>query len=605
MDQVVAEIRTTIGLLGEQRERLLLHQQQYRRLASTLDSLKLAAPIATTVRLGPKALVQGTVENPQQVMVQLGAGYFVERTPLQAREILGRRQRLLDTTLAQLDGRMKQARETLASIEKLQGAVGGVEEETGDGAEEEFPIMDIVEELDENDEVVKLSVRRAGGSEELVTREARGGSAPEASVELPVSETSASTVDSTEQLSVPVQAAPMLLEPVGSLESTIDSTQSAPSPISSSVRILPEDMLQLELIAEELDNEEDFEDDGEFEFELEDDDDDDDELRYSFLPSLMGTGANNMLWQQVMARRQQQQVLSEPPRAVVREIIESKMPEANTEKDENTPKAAVAKGEKTSKSVRFASELDIKTIENVSEELKQAQREQAVDVAEAKPKRVSRFKQSRAEHGGVTGRMGRLDVLDQAGPAVSQEIVESAVSPTIVESAVAEPAVSSTVVESAAPSTQNLGNPDDLDAMARAYLSGAYDDDLDLPGPVVNELADFEAHNKAVESRATVPLPEPEAVSESDSDSEVVTDSIVEHTVDNDAALDHSLDDSTMLQLEVSMEYHRLRQRMIGRTNADLGFRKTPEELAVEPVDDEGAPVRVSRFKAARMRMNQ
>uniref|UniRef100_A0A060T5C9 ARAD1B03564p n=1 Tax=Blastobotrys adeninivorans TaxID=409370 RepID=A0A060T5C9_BLAAD len=49
---------------------------------------------------------------------------------------------------------------------------------------------------------------------------------------------------------------------------------------------------------------------------------------------------------------------------------------------------------------------------------------------------------------------------------------------------------------------------------------------------------------------------------------------------------------------QIANQYQRLRSKFI---NASGGFRKSDQEMALEPVDEDGNPIKMSRFKAARL----
>ncbi|KAK6457940.1 uncharacterized protein RJT20DRAFT_125822 [Scheffersomyces xylosifermentans] len=175
---------------------------------------------------------------------------------------------------------------------------------------------------------------------------------------------------------------------------------------------------------------------------------------------------------------------------------------------------------------------------------------------------------------------------------------------------------------------------DDTDTMAKAYVLGMYDDDIATEGPVVDKLDDFELLNKMVESmpdkskesrdedrknerlnKSTyddtfdpmldeiIGSPDVEEEDE-DEDGPILLDEIVENEFDPSEFYDLEEDgsiDSGVINQEVTANYHKLRQKIIFQNN-ERGFRKTDEELEIEPVDEDGIPIKVSRFKAAKMR---
>lgn len=156
---------------------------------------------------------------------------------------------------------------------------------------------------------------------------------------------------------------------------------------------------------------------------------------------------------------------------------------------------------------------------------------------------------------------------------------------------------------------------DDMDAMVQAYNVGMYDDDIEVAGPVVDQIEDFEKLNALLElmpttddqetSRAQTTSEtgddrEVEDLDASESDDEILKDQIVEHDciTDDDDDGDIELDDGgiegddiqqSILQQEIADNYHRLRQKLLSKDAL--------AERELEPLED--AP-RVSRFKAAR-----
>jgi hypothetical protein len=157
---------------------------------------------------------------------------------------------------------------------------------------------------------------------------------------------------------------------------------------------------------------------------------------------------------------------------------------------------------------------------------------------------------------------------------------------------------------------------DDLETMAKAYVLGLYDDDIQTSGEVIEELKDFEDHNKIVENiknsklhqrveeinkRFEDPNGKIEEILE-DNNPMMVSD-IVENDVDEilkanaipDDQLDIELNDET-LTTQVALDYVKVRSNMIHKYNG--GFKETDKEK--EFVRPEGGQ-RISRFKSARL----
>lgn len=161
----------------------------------------------------------------------------------------------------------------------------------------------------------------------------------------------------------------------------------------------------------------------------------------------------------------------------------------------------------------------------------------------------------------------------------------------------------------------NLQN--DLDAMVQAYNVGMFDDDMEVSGPVVDQLEDFAILNKMVEDMSSGSSEGGNAIyqkqrqqqkqqhereeedeypddleSPSDSDDGVLRDQIVENEMselDEEVTLRHDEVQMSVISQEVSENYYRLRDKIFNKKSAG-----DPE---FEPI--ENTP-RESRFKASR-----
>lgn len=87
---------------------------------------------------------------------------------------------------------------------------------------------------------------------------------------------------------------------------------------------------------------------------------------------------------------------------------------------------------------------------------------------------------------------------------------------------------------------------------------------------------------------------------ENDENNQVMTD-IVEHEAEApDMTYEEDLGmDPAVHRREVAEQYYRLRNKMVAKGG---GFKQTDEEKAVEDCDEDAAPIKVSRFRAARMK---
>ncbi|ESW99546.1 hypothetical protein KL918_001521 [Ogataea parapolymorpha] len=337
-----------------------------------------------------------------------------------------------------------------------------------------------------------------------------------------------------------------------SFEATSDYAPGKPA-------IDPEDILTLEMIAEDFDDENFDEDESELsrafgeereeeeveEEEEEDDDDYDDESYVKVVPG----GARSMFLQQIAELRQKKQ-------------------EKDISQNPSEPKKAEAK----KKSVTFAESVQVKEVENVSEELKKTEN-----------KRLSRFKLQRQQRG-----VSHETFPDEDSEEVMHDVIERDIE---------EQSDNDSSKISAVPASLDYrAMQDDLDTMARAYTLGMYDDDIETHGEVIEKLDDFESHNKIVESKPVELPEEPEGESEEEEDDDtVLVDKIVENEIDDaDEDPDIELADE-VLEANVAMDYTRLRTKMIHQYNG--GFQESEKEKEYEPIE----PVKTSRFKAARL----
>lgn len=150
-----------------------------------------------------------------------------------------------------------------------------------------------------------------------------------------------------------------------------------------------------------------------------------------------------------------------------------------------------------------------------------------------------------------------------------------------------------------------IGHNDD--AMAKAYVMGLYDDDVEENGQVISELKDFEKHNKEVkkmEAELAKSDEKDQQDQQNDEDSApILKEKVVERTVDESS--ENGNDDTDMeltqenLNTQVALDYARMREKMVHKYNG--GFNKTAKEKEFEPLDD---TPQMSRFKAARLDMH-
>lgn len=495
----------------------------------------------------------------------------------------------------------------------------------------------------------------------------------------------------------------------------LDSTKTENSN-SGKRNIDTDNLLELELLADEFDNEEDkgdkYADDEDWDYDFEEDDDDDDDdvsaddLLYGGNPNTTWLGgklgdskSSDLFWNQI-AELRQKEIKSKDTHKHGLDV--SELDEAATESTD---------GKKKQKSVRFAENLDIKNVENISDSLKNPQpfkktslfkqnrthcysngngntpikdeshvkdkivedtiverdvdespmRENIVEdtivekdvgnqlnnavsnnppnasnTPEMKNKPASRFKALRknvpSNNNGTENLTnavgGRGDMNDSM---ISDKGLEESFDSGITHSAIntdkfeilGEENIDKQVEsgETMIPTNTQLdySNMQDIDTMAKAYLMGIYDDDIDIDGPLVEDLKDFEELNKIIESKhkgktmPEVPIggevydknssevgmdyEENDDIDDYDEndENEAMINDIEEREFDEDDS-NRDIDENDITNQELSDSYYRMREKMQSKQSPKH------QELGFEPMDEEGNSIRVSRFKA---RMNK
>ncbi|ODV61547.1 prefoldin-like protein ASCRUDRAFT_7764 [Ascoidea rubescens DSM 1968] len=174
---------------------------------------------------------------------------------------------------------------------------------------------------------------------------------------------------------------------------------------------------------------------------------------------------------------------------------------------------------------------------------------------------------------------------------------------------------------------------DDLDSMAQAYINGLYDDDIEHngnPGSVIERPEDIEKYNNQINELQKMYPEEFDLIddenrqfyeeknkenedysennnkdqkndendNEEDDNRPVLSKEILEHEPNEfDELVDDDTFDEDIFDQELSLDYHRLRDKFI---NMNGGYKKRVDELEIEPIDEHGNTIKVSRFKAAR-----
>ncbi|CDO96489.1 unnamed protein product [Kluyveromyces dobzhanskii CBS 2104] len=160
---------------------------------------------------------------------------------------------------------------------------------------------------------------------------------------------------------------------------------------------------------------------------------------------------------------------------------------------------------------------------------------------------------------------------------------------------------------------------EDVDDMARAYLLGLYDDDVEDPGALLQSTTDFDTYNKLVETlkpeleefmqkNPGPGLQEPiQRANQLPTSDGVVMNEIIERDpmADSEQLL-QDVEEQIILS-EIEREYIEHRRRNIERiassstsspSNSDpIADPELEESLGKEPIDEFGNPVTTSRFK--------
>lgn len=594
------------------------------------------------------------------IMLYLGDNWFVEKTPDQTIKFCDRRIAAFNETKVALTENLKSTEKALSDLSRL-GLFDEqpleqktVEDKPGNAssAQEEEPIFEIREELDDEGRVTSSSVKPQAASlndldpsvmEKLL--HAMRDKAPRDEVELKLEkgskfqpkkspetvkfEQSERIVDVTDEtVSDPLTSDSSSAKPKSILKSPKDSAMSdrdtdnesdgsrrksvtfAPEldvveleptqpeiisrPVGPTNSISPEDLITFELMAQELvDDEDDYDMEDDYDFEEEEDEDDHGCTRGSLFP-----GMSSSVFESMKASRANKE-----------SSLETEKPESHKEvTEDNTPR----------------------------------------------PRKVSRFKATRmAEQSGASDKTKNLpnnssksksnapieNIMERTPPSVQEGVVgdikdnfnsrsNDVGSPTIVNKAINEnvPTNNHTAENFGARNTVgsqkskhksvplNIGRsntittPEIEEIKSNKKKAGAWDDwvpegfDKEVFAKAMDyyvqsgmtEEEFLEAHDDEEMESSDKPMP---IIASEPSSSGPLSAQIIEKEVN--AEEDENMDDPDSVNMgEIAEEYQRMRQKFINRTG---GFKKTEEELAVEPIHEEGK--RVSRFKAARMRM--
>lgn len=702
--QLTTQIDSTISNLKQKRDYL---QDQLAQFESVRQGLKTSGDSTTPVKF------------------QLDDGTMIEKTTTEAIEFLDKRVTEIKEALTQFNTKINEAESTKEKLNQFNQFVqqGGNHEELKQEKlnEDGLPFVDIQEELDEDGNVINVEFKDAQEDTTIDKNEKDSRGTPKVEIlgeeidkakkldKVSQSESDEfqalledmeviskdkkaqelnfdqdDLLDKIDKLQISAEdkfkLKQVCVEEFKNLEPEHDTDKTQENSASDKVignfenlAIDKNDLIELELLADDFDDSENFQgenydDDEEWDYEFDDDDDEEeediaDELLYGGgKAKIIGSDekSNNMLWDQIINLRKSKLVATDQ---VADKIEESTV------------------NEKKPKAVRFAEHLDINEVENISESLRNPPPETG---------KMSLFKQNRMS----SQQKNRSEEIKETveNDSVMTDILENDVMSDIVEK---EPVMTdiiekdddvqivdnsditeSSIIEREPVATINESTPEtktgtssqkpvsrfkamrssqplkdtgklntqapvkipipgdtekevvplesptslsvsklqdlqlDMDKMAQAYVSGMYDDDIVTEGPVVHKLDDFETLNKMVEAKKQdnekLGIQEYDAASnevgmeideddEDDDEGPILVDEIVENELDESNGV---FNDEVIFDREIRENYHKLRNKLILDQN---GFKKSQQELEMEPVDDEGNPIKISRFKAAKM----
>lgn len=702
--QLTMQIDSTISNLKQKRDYL---QDQLAQFESVRQGLKTSGDSTTPIKF------------------QLDDGTMIEKTTTEAIEFLDKRVTEIKEALTQFNTKINEAESTKEKLNQFNQFVqqGGNHEELKQEKlnEDGLPFVDIQEELDEDGNVINVRFKDAQEDTTIDKNEKDSRGTPKVEIlgeeidkakkldKVSQSESDEfqalledmeviskdkkaqelnfdqdDLLDKIDKLQISAEdkfkLKQVCVEEFKNLEPEHDTDKTQENSASDKVignfenlAIDKNDLIELELLADDFDDSENFQgenydDDEEWDYEFDDDDEEEeediaDELLYGGgKAKIIGSDekSNNMLWDQIINLRKSKLVATDQ---VADKIEESTV------------------NEKKPKAVRFAEHLDINEVENISESLRNPPPETG-KMSLFKQNRMSSQQKNRSEEIKETVENDSVmtDILenDVMSDIVEKEPVMTDIiekdddvqivdNSDIIESSIIEREPVATINESTpetktgtssqkpvsrfkamrssqplkdtgklntqAPvkipipgdtekevvpleSPTSLSVPKlqdlqlDMDKMAQAYVSGMYDDDIVTEGPVVHKLDDFETLNKMVEAKKQdnekLGIQEYDAASnevgmeideddEDDDEGPILVDEIVENELDESNGV---FNDEVIFDREIRENYHKLRNKLILDQN---GFKKSQQELEMEPVDDEGNPIKISRFKAAKM----
>ncbi|WP_445476069.1 prefoldin subunit alpha [Methanococcoides methylutens] len=116
------ELQNQAESLQQQMGMVQMSIEDCTRAIGTLEELEaVSGSINTMLPLGGGAFVHANVANVEKVVVSVGAGISVEKSPAEAKELLNQRKEELSKVVERLNGSIAQIGQRIQSIESMVG----------------------------------------------------------------------------------------------------------------------------------------------------------------------------------------------------------------------------------------------------------------------------------------------------------------------------------------------------------------------------------------------------------------------------------------------------------------------------------------------------
>ncbi|WP_135604381.1 prefoldin subunit alpha [Methanococcoides sp. NM1] len=116
------ELQNQAESLQQQMGMVQMSIEECTRAIGTLEELEaVSGSINTMLPLGGGTFVHANVANVEKVVVSVGAGISVEKSPAEAKELLNQRKEELSKVVERLNGSIAQVGQRIQSIESMAG----------------------------------------------------------------------------------------------------------------------------------------------------------------------------------------------------------------------------------------------------------------------------------------------------------------------------------------------------------------------------------------------------------------------------------------------------------------------------------------------------